>query len=191
VFVVGLPGLIPFGLLLALSIDSDEEARRSVSLTRRNLALAVVMVAALAWFWLWYLDLSESMRVLIAGTLIALPVALQESTGGAARERAVTVTKRNLILALWALVIFIVVYQDMGVWFFGLAAVCVVLPLVLASSRCGAPAGGGSKSGCSATRFAGTCGSTSGKASTSGCAAPCSLVSWPQVARTSPGSGSL
>jgi hypothetical protein len=135
VFVLGMPGLLPFGLLLAFSIDSDEEARRSVSLTPRNLALAVVMVAALAWLWLSYVELAESTRVLIAGALIALPVALHEPASDGAREHAVAVTKRNLILTLWGLVIFIVLYQDMGVWFFGLAAVCVVLPLVLASSR--------------------------------------------------------
>ena len=55
VFVLGMPGLLPFGLLLAFSVDSDEEeARRSVIATPRNLGLAAVMVAALAWFWLWY-----------------------------------------------------------------------------------------------------------------------------------------
>ncbi|HEX8769326.1 MAG TPA: hypothetical protein VF711_01015, partial [Acidimicrobiales bacterium] len=40
VVVLGLDGLIPFGLLLAFSTDSDEdETGRSVSLTRRNLSL--------------------------------------------------------------------------------------------------------------------------------------------------------
>ena len=41
--VLGLDGLIPFGLLLAFSTDSDEEARRSVILTRSNLGLAAAM----------------------------------------------------------------------------------------------------------------------------------------------------
>src|SRR3954451_3074038 len=60
--VLGLYGLIPFGLLLAFSTDSDEEnARRSVNLTRRNLGLAAAMVLAFAWFWLWQLDLPDSM----------------------------------------------------------------------------------------------------------------------------------
>ena len=55
VLVVGLDGLIPFGLLLAFSADSDEEeSRRSVVVTPRNLGLAVVMSAAFAWFWLWH-----------------------------------------------------------------------------------------------------------------------------------------
>ena len=132
----GMFGLIPFGLLLAFSTDSDEEeSGRSVILTRRNLGLAAAMVAAFAWFWLWHRDLPESTLVVIAGALIALPLALQESAGDAARERTVVVTKRSLILALWGLVTFAYVYQDRGVWFFGLAAVCVVLPLVLAASR--------------------------------------------------------
>jgi hypothetical protein len=44
--VIGLDGLIPFGLLLAFSTDSDEqETRRSVILTPRNLGLAAAMVA--------------------------------------------------------------------------------------------------------------------------------------------------
>ena len=73
-------GLIPFGLLLAFSVDSDEpESRRSVILTRRNVGLAAAMVAAFGWFWLWHLDLAESTLVAIAGVLIALPLALQES----------------------------------------------------------------------------------------------------------------
>ncbi len=80
--VLGLDGLIPFGLLLAFSTDSDEEeARRSVMITPRNLGLAAAMVAAFAWFWLWQLALSESTLVLIAGALMAMPLALQESAG--------------------------------------------------------------------------------------------------------------
>ena len=134
--VLGLDGLIPFGLLLAFSTDSDEEeTRRSVILTRRNLGLAAAMVAAFAWFWLWHLDLTESTLVVIAGALIALPLALQESAGDAARERTVVVTKRSLILALWGLVVFVYLYYAYGQSFNVLAAVCVVLPLVLAASR--------------------------------------------------------
>ena len=45
------------------------------------------------------------------------------------------VTKRSLILALWGLVVFAYLYQERGVWLFGLAAVSVVLPLSLAASR--------------------------------------------------------
>ena len=37
------------------------------------------MVAAFAWFWLGYVDLPASTLVVIAGALIALPLALQES----------------------------------------------------------------------------------------------------------------
>ena len=66
--------------------------------------------AAFAWFWLWHLDLTESTLVLIAGALIALPLALQESAGDAARDRTVAVTKRSLILAIWGLVVFVYLY---------------------------------------------------------------------------------
>ena len=67
----GLDGLIPFGLLLAFSVDSEEdETRRSVILTQRNLGLAAAMSAAFAWFWLWHLDLPESALLVIGGALI-------------------------------------------------------------------------------------------------------------------------
>jgi hypothetical protein len=128
-------GLIPFGLLLAFSTDSAESGfSRSVILTWRNLGLAAAMVAAFTWFWLWHGDLPELMLVVIAAVLIALPLALQESAGDAARYRTAAVTKRSLILALCGLVTFVFVYQDRGVWFFGLAAVWIVLPLALAAS---------------------------------------------------------
>ena len=82
VLVLGPIGLIPFGLLLAFSTGSDEEETgRSVILTPRNLGLAAVMMAAFAWFWLGHLDLPASTLVVIAGALIALPLALQESAG--------------------------------------------------------------------------------------------------------------
>jgi hypothetical protein len=85
--VLGPYGLIPFGLLLDFSTDSDEEgASRSVILTWRNLGLGVAMGLTFTWFWLWQLELPESMLVVIGGALISLPLALQESTG-AATER--------------------------------------------------------------------------------------------------------
>jgi murein DD-endopeptidase MepM/ murein hydrolase activator NlpD len=136
VVVFGLDGLIPFGPLLAFSIGSDDaEARRSVSLTPRNLGLAAAMLAALAWFWLGYLDLTPPTLVVIAGFLLALPLALQESAGVAPRGHTLAVTKRSLTLALWGLVIFAYLDRDRGLWVFGLAAVCVVVPLALAASR--------------------------------------------------------
>src|SRR5688572_23874975 len=82
----GLDGLIPFGLLLVFSTDADEEETgRWVVLTRRNLGLAAAMVVAFAGFWLWHLALTESTLVLLGGTLMALPLALQDSPAGAAR----------------------------------------------------------------------------------------------------------
>ncbi|MFD1507001.1 M23 family metallopeptidase [Georgenia yuyongxinii] len=136
VLVLGPFGLIPFGLLLAFSIDpGEEETGPSVRLTTRNLGLAVAMLAAFAWFWLGYPDLPKSTLVVIAGVLIALPLGLQASAGNAARDRTIVVTKRSLILALWGLVLFAVLYQEGGVWLYGLAVVCVVVPLSLAVSR--------------------------------------------------------
>ena len=136
VLVLGPIGLIPFGLLLAFSAGTDEEETgRTVILTPRNVALAAAMMAAFAWFWLGYADLPASTLVVIAGALIALPLALQESAGHAARDRTIVVTKRSLILALWGLVIFAYLYQERGVWLFGLAAVSVLLPVSLAASR--------------------------------------------------------
>ena len=133
--VFGLDGLIPCGLLLAFSTDSDEGVTtRSVSLTLRNLGLAAAMSAAFAWFWLWHLDLSESTLLLIAGALMALPLALQVSPG-VAPVRGIVVTRRSLILALWALVVFVDLHYAYGQSFNELAAVCVALPLTLAASR--------------------------------------------------------
>ena len=134
--VLGLHGLIPLGLLLAFSVDSDEEeTRRSVILTRRNLVLAGAGMAAFVWFWLWHLDLPESALVVIGGALIALPLALQESAGDAAHDHTIVVTKRSLILALWGLVVFVYLYYALGYSFLEMTAVCVVLPLSLAASR--------------------------------------------------------
>ena len=131
---VGLTGLIPFGLLLAFSIGADDdETGRSVIGTRRNLGLAAAMVAAFVWFWWWHLDLPETVLVVIAGALIALPLALQESESG--RGRMVVLTRRSLVLSIWALVIFVALYYDYGQSFNVLTAVCVVLPAVLVVSR--------------------------------------------------------
>ena len=131
---VGKVGLIPFGLLLAVRTDTAEpDIPRSVHLTKRNLGLGAGMVVAFGGFWLWHQELAEWALVAIAGTLIALPLALQDMDD--APERRVVVTKRNLILSLMGLVTFTYISQDGGVWFFALAAVCVVLPSVLAVSR--------------------------------------------------------
>ncbi len=130
----GLDGLIPFGLLLAVSTD-EEEARRSVALTPRNLGLAAVMSAGLALFWLWHYDLPESMLVVIGGTLIALPLALRDSGDRAASDRTVAVTRRSLILPIWGLVVFVYLYCAYGQSLNMLITVCLVLPLILAVSR--------------------------------------------------------
>ena len=133
VLILGPAGLIPFGLLLVLSTDPDEDnGRRSVILTRRNLGVAAVMALALAWMWLWHVDLTESVLVLIGGALIALPLSLQDPAGHAAARRTVAITKRSLVLALWGLVVFVNLTYAYGQSWNMLAAVCLVLPLVLA-----------------------------------------------------------
>ena len=65
---------------------------------------------------------------------LADPVALPEPADGA-RDRTVVVTKGSLILALVALAVFAYLQQDRGMWHFGLAAACVLVPLGLAASR--------------------------------------------------------
>jgi hypothetical protein len=134
--VVGLAGLIPFGLLVAFSADSDvDTSQRSVRLTRRNAVLAVAMVAVFAGFWLWHLDLTESTLMLLGAALMTLPMALQDSVADTASDRTVVVTKRSLILAVWALAVFVGLYYAYGQSINMLAAVCVVVPLALVASR--------------------------------------------------------
>ena len=128
-------GLIPFGLLLAFSADDEEKARRSVTVSLRNLGLAFVMAAVFTWFWLWQVDLEVATIVLVGGALIAMPLALQETAGQAASARTVTITKRSLILSISALVVFVALYSMRGENFTMLTAVCIMLPLVLAASR--------------------------------------------------------
>jgi hypothetical protein len=134
--VVGLVGLIPFGLLVAFSTDSDEEeSKRSVAQTPRNAVLAAAMVAVFAGFWLWHLALTESTLVLLGAALMTLPLALQGSAADAAGGRTVVVTRRSLILAVWGLAVFVGLYYAFGQSINMLAAVCVVVPIVLAMSR--------------------------------------------------------
>ena len=130
---LGMLGLIPFGLLLAFSAGSGEAG--SIGLTRRNLWVSAAMVVSTGAIWVWHPHLPEWVLVAMAGTLMALPVALQESPTGSASERTVVVPRRSLILAIMGLVSFAFVYRDGGVWLFGLAAICLVIPVVLVTSR--------------------------------------------------------
>ena len=133
---LGPDGLIPFGLLLILSADPDDENhRRSVIVTRRNLGVAAVMTVAFVWFWLWHPDLTDMMHVLIGGALIALPLGLQDAAGHVATRRTVALTKRSLVLAVWALVLFVNLTYALGQSWNMLSVVCLVLPAVLAATR--------------------------------------------------------
>ena len=101
--------------------------------------LAAVIFAAFVVFWLWHVDLSGSMRMVLAAVVIALPLALAESPGDASgdsvRARPVAVTKGSLILALFGLVVFTDLYFAQGYSFILLSAVCLGLPLVLVAFR--------------------------------------------------------
>lgn len=136
VFGLGLDGLIIFGVLLVFSADPDEPGdNRSVTATMRNLALAALMGALLVWFWRSYPDVTQSVRMAIGGVLVALPLALEQSTSEAANRRTIALTTRSLILATWALVVFIELYHAIGKWLDATIAVCVILPLCLAAAR--------------------------------------------------------
>jgi hypothetical protein len=50
-------------------------------------------------------------------------------------DRTVVVTRRSVILALLGLAVFAYPQQDGGMWHFGLATVCVLVPLPLVASR--------------------------------------------------------
>ena len=105
----------------------------------RNLVLAAVILAAFVVFWLWHVDLSGSMRMVLAAVVVALPLALAESPGDVSgdpvRARPVAVTKGSLILALFGLVVFTDLYFAQGYSFIMLSAVCLGLPLVLVAFR--------------------------------------------------------
>jgi len=133
---LGQHALIAFGLLLVLSTRPDDESdRRSVILTRRNLGVAAAMVAVFVWFLLWHVDLTEPMQVLLGGALIGLPLALQDPPVQATAQHTVALTKRSLVLAVWGLVVFVNLTYAYGHSWNMLAAVCLVLPVVLATSR--------------------------------------------------------
>ena len=133
---LGLDGLILFGVLLAFSTDPDEPGRtRSVVVTGRNLAVAAIMGVLFVWFWRGHLDLTESTRMAIAGALVALPLALDQSASEAPSRRTIALTRRSLVLATWALVIFVELYFANGKWLDASVALCVILPICLAASR--------------------------------------------------------
>jgi len=134
VLVLGPVALIPYGLLLAAASDS-RPLSRTVLRTPRTIGLAGVLLAGFAWFWLRYFDLTTSTLVVIAGGLIALPLALHDAAADGVRDRTVVVTRRNLVLAIWGLVVFGYLYQERGLWMYGVAAVCVAVPFALVVSR--------------------------------------------------------
>ena len=132
---LGLDGLIPFGLLIAFGLGSGEvdsqAGGRALPTQRRRgrgdgggvrVVLAVASPAD-------RVDALADCRL-----LIVLPLTLQESERPA-RERTVSVTRRDLVLALWALVVLVDLYYAYGQSLNVLMATCIVLPVVLAASR--------------------------------------------------------
>lgn len=141
---LGLDGLILFGVLLAFSTGPDEPGPApGFEATTRNVTVAALMGAGLAVFWLARLDLPDATRLSIAGAMIALPLALVPSTDGAAARRTVVLTRRSLVLATWALVVFAEIYDAYGKWPDSMVAVCVVFPLCVAAARALAARRGG------------------------------------------------
>lgn len=136
---LGLDGLIVFGLLIAIGASPDEpgatRAASGVAVTRRNLAVAALMGSLFAWFWLAHADLAASSRMTIAGALVALPLTLAQPEGVVAAGRTISLTRRSLVLGIWALVIFVEVYYEYGKWLDAMVALCVILPLCLAAAR--------------------------------------------------------
>jgi murein DD-endopeptidase MepM/ murein hydrolase activator NlpD len=133
---LGPDALVAFGLLLAFSVDIDEEeSGRAVVATPRNIALAAVMVAVFAWFSVERLALADLGLLLVGAALIAMPLALHDAVVGPERRHAVWVTRRSLVLAVSGAVMFVYLYFAYGENFNMLVATCLVLPLVLAVSR--------------------------------------------------------
>ncbi|HSU37372.1 MAG TPA: M23 family metallopeptidase [Propionibacteriaceae bacterium] len=56
-------------------------------------------------------------------------------TAGDTRGRTVVLTKQSVMLALLGLAVFAYLQQDRGMWHFGLATACVIVPLGLVASR--------------------------------------------------------
>jgi hypothetical protein len=167
-FVVGLDGLIQFGLLLAFSADADEEGSRRSVIGTHATSRWPAMSAAFARFWLWHYDLTESALVLLGGALMAYrlrsgsPLVLQRLCAPS-RSRIAASSRRSG--ASWS--------SSTSSPRMGGASVCwwQSVSSCLSYWPCpghGAPAEGGSSSSYSATRFAERCDLTWCRLSTSG-----------------------
>ena len=71
----------------------------------------------------------------IGGALVALPLALEQSTSEDASRRTIALTRRSLILGTWALVVFVELYDANGKWLDASVALSVIFPLCLAAAR--------------------------------------------------------
>lgn len=133
-FTAGVLGLIPLGILLALIAGPDGDPNgRVVATTRRNLAPAIAMFTAILCFWMGYTVIGQMSLTLLGGIALVLPFAMQERAGSAGGVRRVVLTRRSLVLANWAVLIFLALYRTDLV--LGFLAICLVLPFALAGSR--------------------------------------------------------
>jgi hypothetical protein len=133
-FTVGVVGLIPLGLLLALIAEPDGGPDgRVVAATQRNLALAIAMFAAILYFSMAYTVLGQASLTALGGIALVLPFAMQERAGPSDRVRRVVLTRRSLVLANLAVLTFLALYRTDLV--LGFLATCLILPLGLAASR--------------------------------------------------------
>lgn len=121
----------------AIAAPDGSLAGRSIARTTRNLVLGAVGLVLLGYFAVEFDALTYSVGVLLAGVLFVIPFAFKQTPAGEGRAgaRAVTITRRSLVMAVWGLVLFIALYQADGWLALALAGVAIVLPLVLAASR--------------------------------------------------------
>lgn len=168
-FVIGLVGLIPFGLLIVLITEPDPG--RSIAYGRRNIALAGAGLLTFAYLTLAYFNLTETVLVLLGVVLLLLPLALTES-GASAQAGDAVLTKRSLVVALGAHSPFSFLYKGQGL-LEGFGGVALVLPVVWLRLGCGLPGISGSNMACFVIPFGVSYGPTCSRARTSGCAGGC------------------
>ena len=109
---------------------------------RRNLAVSAVMVAVVRLV-LAVAPPADRVDTAADGRVGDRPASRAPGVRDSGRERTVSVTRRDLVLAIWALVVLVDLHYAYGQSLNVLIAVCLVLPLVLAASRASRHAGAG------------------------------------------------
>ena len=137
----GIVAVLALGPLIAYIADPDEIVpRHSIALTRRNAILGACGLAALAFLAQDQASGSSELPVWLLTLALVVPLAVPlflEQTSISAPKGpagALALTRRNLALAVWALLILIVVLYG-GFAQLGMAALLLALPPALAASR--------------------------------------------------------